>query len=77
MFREFKNYILEKDLEITFKKNSVMIVNYISIDHFESEKIIVKCEEKTVIIKGEDLRVKKLLKDEILIVGIIKNIELR
>lgn len=77
MFKELKNFILEKDLEITFKKNTVMIVNYISIDHFENEKIIVKCENKTVIIKGENLRIKRLLKDEILVVGMIKNIELR
>lgn len=77
MFRELKNYVLEKDLEITFKKDTVTIVNYLSIDHFENEKIIVKCENKIVVIKGESLRVKKLLKDEILIVGKFTNIELR
>jgi len=77
MYNEFKNFILEKELEIVIKKNTVMVTNYVNVDHFEPEKIIIKCENKIIVIKGSNLRVKRLLKDEILIIGVIKNIELR
>ena len=77
MYNEFRNFILEKNLEIVIKKNTVTITNYVNVDHFEPEKIIIKCTDKIIIIKGSNLRVKRLLKDEILIIGVIKNIELR
>lgn len=77
MFKEIKNYVLEQELEIIYKKDAVIIVNYLSIDHFENEKIIIKCKNKIVVIKGKDLRINKLLKDEVLIRGQFTNIELR
>jgi sporulation protein YqfC len=77
MLNDIKNYILEKNMQIIYKKNMIDIVNYISIDHFEEEKIIINCKENKVIIKGENLRIKKLLNNEVLIMGQIKNIELR
>lgn len=74
--KEITNFILERNLEIKIKENEVTLVNYKNIGHFESKKIIINCELKKVIIKGESLIIKKLLSDEILIKGVIKNIEL-
>ena len=77
MLKDLRNYILEDDFKIVYLTNKLDIVNYECIDHFDTDKIIVRYSGGTIIIKGEDLIISKLLNDEILVSGIIKNIELR
>ena len=72
-----RSYILESDTKITIVNNKLNITNYIDIGHFDSNKIIVKLKDKNIIIKGENLVVSKLLDNEILITGILNNIEFR
>ncbi len=77
MLRDIRNYILEKDFRINYIKDKLNIVNYEVIDHFSDDKVIIRYISGTVIIKGEKLIISKLLEDEVLISGIIKNIELK
>lgn len=77
MIHKIRNYILEEDLKITIVENNVNIVNYTEIGHFDSSKIIVRHTNGNIIINGNNLVVSRLLIDEILITGTIKNIELR
>lgn len=72
----FRSYLLEEEFKITIVNNKVNIVNFTSIGHFDDSKIIVRYKEGNVIVKGSHLVVSKLLSDEILISGNIKNIEL-
>ena len=72
-----RSYVLDNELKITILKNKIDILNYIDIGHFDDEKIIIKTNYKDIIIKGNDLVVSKLMKDEILITGDFTNIELR
>lgn len=72
-----RSYVLDNELKITILKNKVDILNYTDIGHFDDEKIIIKTNYKDIIIKGNDLVVSKLMKDEILITGDFTNIELR
>lgn len=74
---KFRNYILEDELKITILENCVNIVNYQEIGHFDSNKIIVRHEKGSIIVNGEKLVVSKLMEEEVLITGKIKNIELR
>ena len=74
---KFRDYILESELKITILENRVDIVNYTEIGHFDSNKIIVYSDSGYITIKGKDLVVTKLLKDEVLITGLIDGIELR
>ena len=53
---------------------SVLIEN---IDHISEKEISINYDEGLIIIKGEDLVLLKMLDDELLISGKIKNIELR
>ncbi|MBR3362848.1 MAG: YabP/YqfC family sporulation protein [Bacilli bacterium] len=76
MLRDLRNYILEKDFRINYVKNKLNIVNYVAIDHFSDNKVIARYDGGTFIIKGENLIISKLLEDEVLISGIIKNIEI-
>lgn len=77
LINNIRSFLLEDDFEIRIYKNKVNIVNYDSIGHFDSNKIMIYYRDGTIIIKGENLVVSKLLNDEILITGIIQNIELR
>jgi len=72
-----RSYILEGDTKITIVNNKLNITNYIDIGHFDSNKIIVKLNNKNIIIKGNNLVVSKLLDDEILITGEFKTLEFR
>ena len=75
MLNHLRTYILENEFKITILMGRIDIVNYLEIDHFDDVKIIVRFTNGLVIIKGEDLTISKLLNDELLILGHIKNIE--
>lgn len=75
MFKKLENYILETDFKVNIINGKVNIVNYVDIDHFDSNKILIRHKGGVVIIKGEDLIISKLLTDEMLIVGKIKSLE--
>lgn len=77
IIKNVRDFILEDEFELKLLENRVNIVNYTSIGHFDHNKVIVHYAKGDVIIKGENLSVTKLLNDEILIIGEVKNIELR
>lgn len=72
-----RSYILEDDCKITIINNKINITNYLDIGHFDSNKVIIKLDNKNVTIKGIGLVVSKLVNDEILITGKFDNIEFR
>ena len=75
MLDNLRSYVLEDKFKITIFINKIDIQNYKEIDHFDDTKIIVRYNRGHVIIKGENLTISKLLNDELLIIGKIKNIE--
>ena len=70
------DYIYDKELTINIYKNKINVVNYIDIDHFDSNKIIIKYDKGKILINGFNLVVTRLLDNELLISGEIKTIEL-
>ena len=77
LFNNIKSYILEEEFKATFINEKLNVINYDNIDHFDSNKIIIKYGSKNIVINGESLVVSKLLNKEILIEGKIVNIEFR
>lgn len=75
MLNHLRTYILENEFKITVFTNKIDILNYLEIDHFDDTKIIVRHNKGLVIVKGENLTISKLLNDELLILGQIKNLE--
>ena len=57
--------------------NKIDVLNYDSIGHFDSNKVIIRYNKGTLVITGTDLVVSKLMSDEVLVLGKIQNIELR
>lgn len=71
-----RNYILEEEFKIILKKNKLNIVNYIEILDFNDFEIKIKYSDGILLVSGSELRLKKILNDELLIEGNIKKIEL-
>ena len=76
MMRRIINYIKDKNFKIMYLNNSVNVVNYDKIVEIKSDVITLLKEDKLIFIKGNDLRLNKLMDNEILIVGLINKIEL-
>ena len=77
IIKNLRSYLLEDEFQIRVLDGKVNVVNYDSIGHFDSNKIILKYGTNAVVITGDHLVVSRLLTDEILITGNIKNIEFR
>lgn len=77
LIKDFRSYLLEEELKINLFYNRVNIINYIGIDHFDNNSVIVSHNKGFINIKGEKLVVTKLISNELLIEGIIKSVELK
>ena len=76
MIKEIINYIKDDKFKIIYVNNSVDIINYDKILEVRSDVITLEKEKKLIFIRGEELKLDKLLDNEILVRGLIKNIEL-
>lgn len=68
-------YLMDKTYSITIKNNYIYIINYIEIIDFSPSKIVIKHQKGITTIIGTNLIISKMLKDELLITGKIKIIE--
>ena len=76
MINRIVNYIKDNKFKIVYVNNSLDVINYDKILEVESEVIRIIKENKVIEIKGNDLKLSKLLDNEILITGIINKIEM-
>lgn len=76
MINKIVNYIKDNNFKINYVNNSVNIVNYDKIIEIENTVITITKEDKIIFIKGSDLRLNKLLDNEVVITGTINKIEL-
>ncbi|MEG2322445.1 MAG: YabP/YqfC family sporulation protein [Bacilli bacterium] len=75
--KDLRTFILEDDFKITYLNNKIDIINYVKIEHFSSDKIIINYNKGTIYVIGNYLYVSKLMNDELLIEGKIERIEFR
>ncbi len=75
MFSRLSNYINNDKFSLTITDNILHIINYKRILSLDEEYISVITDNKKINIKGDKLIPQKLLDNEILIIGKIKNIE--
>ncbi len=74
---KLRSFLLEDNLEIRIYKHKVNVVNYETIGHFDSSKVMIYHKDGCLVVKGDNLVVSRLMSSEVLITGDIKNIELR
>lgn len=73
MLEVINNALKNENYYICLYNNNVYIYNYKEIISFNDEKIKVKLENKNIIIKGENLLIKKMDIQELLINGNIES----
>lgn len=76
MIKGIINYIKDSEFKIIYINNSVDVVNYDKVLEVRSDVITLEKENKLILIKGNNLKLDKLLDEEILITGMISQIEL-
>lgn len=74
---KLRSYVLENDFKMTILDDKIDIINYLSVEHFDLNKVIIECPKGYIHINGNNLVVTRLVTDEILITGSIKTIEFR
>lgn len=72
-----KNFINDLEFKITILNNCINVVNYEELVLLSEDKIIIKNDNKSILIIGKNLSILKLLNQELLIKGIFQNIEFR
>ncbi len=75
MLDRVKNYIVDSEFRLTLYIDMIHIINYTKIISIEESRITIFSLTKKIIITGENLHLNRLLEEEILIKGNIKNIE--
>ena len=76
IFNKLDRCITDKTYKIIIKPNTINIINYIEIKDFSNTKIVINSTNGITTIIGKNLVVSKMQDNEVLITGIIKNIEL-
>ncbi|MDD6223905.1 MAG: YabP/YqfC family sporulation protein [bacterium] len=72
-----RDYIQDNEFRFFYNNNQLNVINYLKINYMEDSKISLGYKNGSLIIKGQNLRIRKLLDSEILIIGSIQNIEIR
>ena len=76
MIKKIINYIKDDKFRINYVNNSVNIVNYDKILEVEDNTVTLVKENKVILVRGKNLKLDKLLDNEVLITGTILSIEL-
>lgn len=74
LFNYLDRCITDNEFRVIVIDDQVNVVNYVEVLDFSSREVAIVYEKGIVIIKGNDLVVSKMLDDELLIKGKIKNI---
>lgn len=75
MINQLRNYMEDNTFRFTVYEDKIHIINFQRIITLEENEISFTVKDKMIKILGENLNLKKILKDELLIIGNIKRIE--
>ena len=64
-----RNYIYQKEIKRTIKKNMIDIENFTNIGKIENYEIVIYNNKEKITIKGKNLSINKMLSSEVLILG--------
>ncbi len=74
---QVRNYLLNEELDIHIYSNYIYVSGFTSIGEIGSELILIRHSKGIFKIRGENLTLSKLYGDEVLIKGVIKEVEFR
>lgn len=75
MLKEINNYLNDNKFRFTVYDNSIHIINFTRLITLEEEYISFKTNNKKIEIYGNNLKLKKMIDNELLLSGTIIKIE--
>ena len=75
MLNNLREYIDSKELKITILENRVNIINYDKLRDISEKEILLTKGNKKIKVLGKNLKLNKLIENEILILGFIEKVE--
>jgi len=75
MLNNLREYIDSKELKITILENRVNIINYDKLRDISEKEILLTKNNKKIKVLGKNLKLNKLIENEILILGFIEKVE--
>ena len=75
MLEQIRNYVNDNEFRFTMYENKIHIINYKRIVSLEDTNISFHTSKTKISIYGKNLKLKKLIKEEMLVTGIITKIE--
>ena len=72
LYKTIKNFLLDKDYFINTYENHLHLYGFLEVLSLQEEEARVQFENFKLCVKGQDFRVLKLTKNELLIQGKIK-----
>lgn len=73
-FEKYRSFILEDNFKINTSFNYIDIVNFTKIISLEEKEAIIEKDGKLIKIKGNNMRVARMLEDELLLIGEVKKV---
>ncbi len=77
VFNQIKNYIEDHEFHLDIYENKIHIINYSKIISLQTEKVIILVPNKKIILTGQNFSLNKLFDDEVLIEGVLLNLEMK
>ena len=74
IWANLQNFLYDKDYFISIYDTYIHVFNYKDLVSLTSKLIVLKMDKFSLEIKGEDLFITKMMPNEILIKGVIKNV---
>ena len=76
IFSSLKNFLYDTNDFIAYFNNLIYLYNFINIIKLSSNEVIIIFNDKKVIVKGNNLKVTKCLKNEIIIKGKLESVNI-
>ncbi len=75
MLEDLRKNFMEEKFKMIIYGNKIDILNYKKIESIKDNEIVITSDNKRIYIKGKNLVIIKLVKDEVLIQGLIDRID--
>ena len=76
MYQELRNYISDNGFKLIYSNKYLNVINYIKIIILEDDKIDILIPNKILKIKGNNLKLNRIMNSELLITGMISELKL-
>ena len=71
----FKNFLFDLDNFITIYEDTLHVFNFTKLNKLSDTEIVLRINNKVVYINGENLKIKQMTKQELLIKGKLEKVE--